>query len=89
MPLCIDLMELDRWSSGKRITACLNVLQLYGPAAKGLVKDLDPLREFFAGRRTQDDRLKKRVQLLEETIAKITARGKAPKLRSLKSPGTP
>ncbi|MEO0414027.1 MAG: DUF6288 domain-containing protein, partial [Verrucomicrobiota bacterium] len=34
VPLCIDLIELDRWGSERRVNECLNCLQDYGSMAR-------------------------------------------------------
>lgn len=43
LPLCIDLIELDRWGADRRFTACLAALREYGASAKPA---LPGVREF-------------------------------------------
>lgn len=75
MPLCLEVMELDRWGSKKRIPQCLSALQIYGAAAAGFVPELRTLEGQF-----KDDKLDK---LLQQTINTITSDLKPPELRSL------
>ncbi len=77
MPLCLTVMELDRWGAGKRIPKCLNSLQLYGSAAK----DLAPQLKALAGRLKDE----KNEALLQQTINAITSDEKPFELRSLSS----
>ncbi len=75
MPLCLEVIELDRWGSKRRIPQCLNALQLYGTAAKDLAPKLKELKGHL-----NDDKLEK---LLQQTIATITSDAEPPELRSL------
>ena len=75
MPLCLEVMELDRWGSKKRIPSCLQALQLYGGAAKELVPKLKALEGQW-----KDDQLDER---LRQTITTITSDSNPPQLRSL------
>ncbi len=43
LPLCLELIELDRWGSDRRFNGCLAALRKYGAAAKPL---LPKMREF-------------------------------------------
>ncbi|NNE93869.1 MAG: acetylesterase [Verrucomicrobiales bacterium] len=43
VPLCVDLIELDRWGSERRLTGCLNALKKYGAEAKS---ELPKIRAF-------------------------------------------
>lgn len=45
LPLCIDLVDPDRWGMGNRIGRCLSILQSYGDAARS---ELPRLRELEA-----------------------------------------
>ena len=75
MPLCLEVMELDRWGAKKRIPQCLKALQLYGGAAKDLLPKLKSLEG-----QMKDDQLD---ELLRQTIARITSDSNPPHLRSL------
>jgi len=75
MPLCLEVLELDRWGAKNRIPKCLKALQLYGAAAQDCVPELEKLEG-----QLKDENLDK---LLRQTIVNITADSNPPKLRSL------
>jgi hypothetical protein len=51
MPLCIEIMEIDKWGKKDRITRCLKTLQTYGVAAKPILPQLRQLeRDLLAHR---------------------------------------
>ena len=75
MPLCLDVIELDRWGSKKRIPKCLNALQLYGGAARELLPKLESLKG-----KLKDEKLEEH---LKQTIAAIASDSGSPKLRPL------
>jgi hypothetical protein len=83
MPLCIELIELDRWGSGNRIARCLNALRLYGGSAKELLPKLEPLQEYLESRKAKGGKHQQHWDLLQETIAEIESAGDAKPLRSL------
>lgn len=43
MPLCIQIMEIDKWGKKNRIARCLKTLESYGPAAKAVLPELRQL----------------------------------------------
>jgi hypothetical protein len=43
MPLCIQIMDIDKWGKKNRITQCLKALETYGPAAKAVLPQLRQL----------------------------------------------
>ncbi len=43
VPLCVELVELDRWGAEKRLSGCLQALRKYGASAR---PELPKLREF-------------------------------------------
>jgi len=45
MPLCVEVIEPDRWGQGSRIAPCLEYLRRYGGNARGLLPELQKLRE--------------------------------------------
>lgn len=75
MPLCMELMELDRWGSKKRVSPCLKALQLYGGSAKEYLPELKSLVGTM-----KDDKLD---QLINQTIDTITSGETPSELRSL------
>ena len=83
MPLCIEVMELDRWGTGKRIPKCLNALKHFGSAAEPLLPKLAPLQKHLDGKRRKSDKDRKQLELLHETIESIKSDTESRPLRTL------
>ena len=45
MPLCIQIMEIDKWGKKNRIVKCLKTLESYGPAARAVLPELRQLEK--------------------------------------------
>jgi hypothetical protein len=45
MPLCLDVMDIERWGKRNRITSCLKTLASYGGAAKPMLPRLRQLEK--------------------------------------------
>ena len=45
LPLCIQIMEIDKWGKKNRITQCLKALETYGAAAKAVLPQLRQLEK--------------------------------------------
>jgi len=45
MPLCIQVMEIQKWGKKDRITKCLKTLETYGAAAKTVLPELRQLEK--------------------------------------------
>lgn len=82
MPLCINLLDLDRWNKRSRITRCLNALQAYGGNAKSLIPRLKDVEKQLM-RHREARGLQPQVDLVRETIALIEADENPPKLKSI------
>ena len=78
MPLCVSVIEMDRWGEGDRLPVCLECLGRYGVHAKAA---LPQLREAF--RRTPEWTAKNYRKTFAKAIADVEARMDAPKLTSL------
>ena len=83
MPLCIDIMDIERWNKRSRISRCLKTLAMYGSAAKPM---LPKLREVEQG--LLNHREAKGLQpIIEElrTVAKGIENAREPvELRSIR-----
>jgi HEAT repeat protein len=82
MPLCISVIELDRWGSGKRLPKCLEYLGRYGVHAKEILPQLQEMRQNFVKtdrKREQSDE----VKLLDKAMAEIAASKAEPKVLGL------
>ena len=59
VPLCLDLVDPDRWGMGDRIDRCLKVLASYGGAAKPEIPRLLALQADLEARNWEPKRLEK------------------------------
>jgi len=83
MPLCVSVMELDRWGAGKRMPKCLEYLGRYGIHAKEVLPQLREIRRNLVtterGKEQSD-----RVKLIDASIAAIEASTASPTMLHLK-----
>ena len=77
MPLCLSVVELNRWGSGRRLEKGLECLARYGVHAKAVLPELREMR-----RSLKDN--DKNGTLLDKTIAGIEAATDSPTLVDLK-----
>lgn len=74
VPLCVSVMEWDRWSVGDRGPACMRCLRQYGMHAKEVLPQLQEMSRRAAGKNKELDKL----------IADIETSTDAPTLVSMK-----
>ena len=79
MPLCVSVMEMDRWGEGRRLPVCLKCLQRYGVHAKAV---LPQLRDAFA--HAPSGMVREHKNTFDKGVADIEATTEAPTLVSLK-----
>lgn len=79
---CITVIEPKRWGSGDRLGKCLECLARYGTHAQATIPQLQEIRETIknTGRGAGND---KKIQQLDEAIAKIKAAKTKPTLVKL------
>ena len=77
MPLCLSVVEIKRWGSGRRLVKCMECLGRYGVHAKAVLPELREMR------RSLKDNDKNAI-LLDKTIAAIEAATDSPTLVDLK-----
>ncbi len=82
IPLCIDIMDINRWGKRYRIRRCLKILQRYGGAARSMIPKLKDLEKRLKNHREAKG-LKSHIELVNETIDKIKADKNPPELRSI------
>lgn len=83
IPLCIDVMEIDKWGKRDRLKKCLTTLRKYGSAAKPILPRLRQLEtELLAHREAQG--LKPQIDQLRTIIKEIENGTETIELRSLK-----
>lgn len=83
MPLCLSVIELDRWGSGKRMPKCLEALSRYGVHAKEFLPQLEEMRRALGPVRPGREP-SKTVKLLDKTFAEIKASTSSPTVVELK-----
>jgi hypothetical protein len=83
MPLCVSLIEPDRWGQGKRLPKCLEYLGRYGAHAKAVLPQLREVRQELVknerGRGPSEN-----TRLLDKSIAAIEASTASPTVVDLK-----
>ena len=79
MPLCVSVMEMDRWGEGRRLPVCLKYLQRYGVHAKTV---LPQLRDAFA--HAPSGMAREHRGTFDKGVADIEANTETPSLVSLK-----
>ena len=82
MPLCLEVMEIDKWGKRDRITRCLKILGTYGAAAKPLLPQLRELEQKLAVH-SEARGLKPQIDQLRSLIAEIESATGDVGLRSL------
>ena len=83
MPLCLALIEPNRWGSGKRMPKCVECLGRYGVHAKALLPELREIRRALV-KSERGNEQSERVQVLDKCIAGIEASTASPTLLDLK-----
>ena len=82
LPLCTQIMELDKWGKRSRISRCLNIVKLYGGAAKPIIPDLRKVEQQLLQHREAKG-LAPQIEQVRQTIAYIENAKETPTLRSL------
>lgn len=57
MPLCLSLIDPDRWGMGNRINRCLKALRQYGGAAKLLIPQVQELEKALIKKKWKPDKI--------------------------------
>ncbi len=70
IPLCIELMDIQRWNKNSRIMGNLKILESYGPAAKSALPGMRQLAADLKKHREQK-MLAPHMKYLDELIAKL------------------
>jgi hypothetical protein len=83
LPLCVSVIEPDRWGSGKRLPGCLTYIERYGVHAKAV---LPPLRDMQKSmlRTVRPGTTNEALDRLNKTIAAIESSTASPTLVDLK-----
>lgn len=59
VPMCVELVDPDRWGMGNRIERCLAALEAYGPAARPEIPRLQALQDDLVERLWNPEKLAK------------------------------
>ncbi len=84
LPLCIPMMELDRWGKQDRIRQCLEALALYGGAARQELPALRHLEQQLRQHREAKS-LSKYDDVISTMIATLEVANEGPQLRSIQN----
>ena len=82
IPLCLSVMEIDKWGKKNRIGKCLKALSQYGSAAKIVLPELIELEKNLSSHREAKG-LKKELEQVQKIIQNIQDDQKPVELRSL------
>jgi len=82
MPLCFEVMEIQKWGKAARIPRCLKALTSYGAAAKPILPNLRQLEKDLLAHREKRN-LQGIINTVGGLIKQIETSKDSPKLRSL------
>ena len=82
LPLCVSLMDIERWGKKNRITGCLESLARYGGAAKPLLPQLRQMEKDLQAH-SEAKMLKPQIDNLNTIIKNIESGAGAVELRGL------
>lgn len=83
IPLCVSVMERDRWGAGNRLPRCLKALQIFGGAARETLPDLEQIMAELENKKRKNNRDQQHLDLIQTTIEQIKADQSPEELRSL------
>ena len=72
MPLCVSVIELNRWGAGKRIPKCLESLARYGVHAKAVLPQLREMRQSLGKQAESAAQFDKAIAAIEASTAAPT-----------------
>ena len=85
MPLCIQIMEIDKWGKKNRITQCLKTLETYGAAAKAVLPELRQLEKDLLAHK-EARMLTPVIEQIQAMIDKINSATDTVELRGIDDP---
>jgi hypothetical protein len=80
MPLCIEVMEIEKWGKRDRISRCLKTLAKYGAAARPMLPRLKQLEQDLLAHREarglqpQIDQIRSLMQEIENATGNVELR---------------
>jgi hypothetical protein len=85
MPLCLDIMDIQKWGKRDRISRCLKALEAYGGAAKPMLPRLRQLEKDLLAH-SEARNLQPEIEQLRSLIEKIDSATGTVELRSIDDP---
>jgi len=82
IPLCLDILEIDKWGKRNRLNGCLKILAKYGAAAKPVLPRLRQLEKDLLAH-WEAKGLKPQIEQVRALIKKIESGADPVELRSL------
>lgn len=82
MPLCFEVMQIDKWGKAARIPRCLGSLEKYGAGAKPILPKLKQLKKDLLAHREKKNLLKP-IEQVRKMIEKIENSTDSIELRSI------
>jgi hypothetical protein len=82
IPLCLEVMEIDRWGKRNRIDRCLKAIDQYGGAAESILPELRQLEKDLLAHREAKG-LASQIEQLREIIANLENTDESVELRSI------
>lgn len=82
MPLCFEVLQIDRWGKGRRIPGCLKALAQYGSAAKPMLPKLKQLEKDLLAHRERRN-LQKVIDQVGKVIEDIENSKEPVQLRTI------
>ena len=82
MQLCLEVMEIDKWGKADRISRCIEILGMYGAAAKPLLPQLRQLEKDLIAH-SEAKNLQPKIEELRSLIKNIENASGTVQLRSL------
>jgi hypothetical protein len=83
IPLCLDILEIDRWGKQDRLKGALKSLEAYGAAAKPMLPRLRQLEKDLLAHREAKN-LKPSIEQVRELVRKVEGATEAVELRDLR-----
>jgi len=84
LPICVSLIDLNRWGARNRVARCLAILRLYGGAAKSELPKIVDLEQELLSKRWKPEEIRRLN--LPALIQEIEEDSDPPALRSLNLP---
>ena len=83
LPLCFDVLQINKWGKKTRIKRCLNALEIYGAGAKPVLPQLKQVEKDLAAH-SEAKMLEPLLQQTRKLIAKLEATNQTVELRSIR-----